>query len=64
MTAILVDSNILLDIFEDDVHWADWSESTLNRYSTSYTLSVNPIIYAEVSVGFERIIFLLAPMLR
>lgn len=55
MTPFLVDSNILLDIFEDDAQWADWSETTLNQYAASYLPSINPIIYAEVSVGFARI---------
>ena len=55
MTPFLVDSNILLDIFEDDTHWADWSETTLHQYATSHSPVVNPIIYAEVSVGFARI---------
>ncbi len=55
MTPFLVDSNILLDIFEDDAQWADWSETTLNQYAASYIPSINPIIYAEVSVGFARI---------
>ena len=43
MTPVLIDSNILLDIFEDDVQWADWAESTLNHYAESHTLSINPI---------------------
>ena len=55
MTPVLIDSNILLDIFEDDVQWADWAESTLNHYAESHTLSINPIVYAEVSIGFARI---------
>ena len=55
MTPVLVDSNILLDIFEDDAQWADWSETTLERYATSQTPTINPIIYAEVSIGFARI---------
>ena len=55
MTPFLVDSNILLDIFEDDAQWADWSETTLHQYATSHTPAINPIIYAEVSVGFARI---------
>jgi predicted nucleic acid-binding protein len=55
MTAILVDSNVILDIFEDDEHWADWSESMLDQYADSYTLAINPVIYAEVSIGFTRI---------
>lgn len=44
-----------MDIFEDDARWADWSESTLNQYAESHTLSINPIVYAEVSIGFARI---------
>ena len=55
MTAVLVDSNVILDIFEDDEHWADWSESMLDQYADSYTLSINPVIYAEVSVGFAAL---------
>ena len=55
MTPFLVDSNILLDIFEDDAQWADWSETTLQQYAASHTPTINPVIYAEVSVGFARI---------
>ena len=55
MSTVLVDSNVLLDIFEDDKHWANWSESTLNGYASSYTLAINAVIYAEVSIGFARI---------
>jgi predicted nucleic acid-binding protein len=55
MNGVLVDSNVILDIFLDDPHWADWSEMTLARYVISHTLSINPIIYTEVSIGFERI---------
>jgi hypothetical protein len=55
MRGILVDSNVLLDIFEDDPVWAQWSEEMLERYSATHVLCISPIIYAEVSVGFERI---------
>lgn len=55
MTPLLVDSNILLDIFEDDAQWADWSATTLEQYATSHTPTINAIIYAEVSIGFARI---------
>ncbi len=55
MMGLLVDSNIILDIFLDDPHWADWSESTLSNYSAHTTLYINTTIYTEVSVGFEKI---------
>ena len=55
MRKLLVDSNVLLDVFEDDPVWADWSETMLETYSAEYVLCINPIIYAEISVGFQRI---------
>jgi len=55
MKGILIDSSVILDLFEDDPNWAEWSESTLHRYSITHTLYINPIIYSEVSIGFERI---------
>jgi predicted nucleic acid-binding protein len=55
MKGILVDSNVILDIFLDDPDWADWSETVLAKYSDRTTLYINPIIYTEVSAGFEKI---------
>ena len=55
MKGVFVDSNIILDVFLDDPKWADWSESTLERYSENSTLYINPIVYTEISIGFERI---------
>ena len=50
-----MDSNVLLDVFEDDATWGDWSESMLDRMSETRTLIINPIIYSEVSIGFRGI---------
>ena len=55
MNGLLVDSNVILDIFLDDPNWADWSESSLARYSVHTKLYINSIVYAEVSIAFERI---------
>ena len=55
MKGLLVDSNVILDIFLDDPDWADWSESALANYSVHTTLFINSIVYTEVSVGFEKI---------
>jgi predicted nucleic acid-binding protein len=52
---ILVDSNILLDIVTEDKKWFQWSSETLARHAGDNALAINPIIYAEVSIGFERI---------
>lgn len=55
MSQVLVDSNVILDIFLDDPVWANWSEMTLNQYVKSHQLIINPIIYTELSIGFQRI---------
>jgi len=55
MTGLLVDSNVLLDVFEADPVWAEWAESKLHKYSQTHTLYINPIIYSEISIGFARI---------
>lgn len=55
MTPVLVDSNVLLDIATDDQRWADWSVTAVEREAGRARLVINPIIYAEVSVGYERV---------
>jgi predicted nucleic acid-binding protein len=52
---VLVDANILLDVFSEDPEWAAWSEAALVEALDVGPLSINPIIYAEISVRFERI---------
>jgi predicted nucleic acid-binding protein len=54
-TEVLVDSNILLDILEEDANWYEWSATQLQTAADRAALIINPIIYAEVSVGFGRI---------
>ncbi|MFH0788899.1 MAG: type II toxin-antitoxin system VapC family toxin [Pseudomonadota bacterium] len=55
MKGILVDSNIILDLFQNDPKWADWSETTLEKYSQQAVLYINSIVYSEVSIGFVQI---------
>ena len=52
---ILVDTNVILDVVEDDARWADWSQQQLEAASQRYTLSINPVIYAELSIAYRRI---------
>jgi len=47
---ILVDSNVLLDIFTEDERWFDWSSEKIEYHAERDILGINPIIYAEVSV--------------
>ena len=55
MNGVFVDSCVLLDLFTDDLKWADWSEKILSVYSQTNTLYINSIVYTEISIGFNRI---------
>jgi len=51
----LVDSNVILDLTTDDPNWFAWSAEALSRAADESALAINPIIYAEVSIGFRTI---------
>ena len=55
MTAVLVDSNVLLDIMTEDARWFSWSAETLADAADRFRLVINPIIFAEVSIRYSRI---------
>jgi predicted nucleic acid-binding protein len=55
VTVTLVDSNVLLDVATGDPEWAAWSEAALAKAANSGSLVINPLVYAEVSVGFPTI---------
>jgi predicted nucleic acid-binding protein len=52
---VLVDSNVILDVATEDATWFDWSAGELARAAGSSRLAINPLIYAEVSVRYERV---------
>lgn len=55
MSATLVDTNVLLDVFTEDPVWFGWSSGALERAAESGPLYVNPIVYAETSAHFDTI---------
>ncbi len=55
MNAVLVDSNVLLDVATNDPIWSLWSAEALEHAANQAPLIINPLIYAEVSVAFRRI---------
>jgi len=55
MDPILVDSNIILDLATQDPVWAGRSGDLLAREAETATLVINPIIFAEVSVGYAQV---------
>ena len=52
---MLVDTNVLVDVLENDPDWADWSITQLQAQSRVYRLVINPIIYAELSLAFSTV---------
>jgi predicted nucleic acid-binding protein len=55
VTTVLVDSNVILDVITVDPVWGAWSEEQLECLADEHVLAINPLIYAEIAVGFERI---------
>ena len=55
MAEMMVDSSVLLDVLTEDPAWFEWSSRTLEETAENHILVINPIIYAEVSIGFDRI---------
>jgi predicted nucleic acid-binding protein len=51
----LVDSNVLLDVLTEDATWYEWSSEAIESRAERSVLVIDPIIYAEVSIRFERI---------
>ncbi len=52
---MLVDTNVLVDVLENDPDWADWSIAQLQAQSKVHRLVINPIIYSELSLTFSTI---------
>lgn len=51
----LVDANVLLDIITEDEDWMAWSADALSTAAAHGDLVINPIVYAEVSLGYDTI---------
>ena len=52
---MLVDTNVLVDVLENDPQWADWSITQLRAQSQIHRLVINQIIYAELSLTFSTV---------
>ena len=55
MATVLIDSCIITDLANPDSDWFEWSASALENLDQNNCLEINPIIYAECSVGYSRI---------
>jgi hypothetical protein len=52
---LLVDTNVLVDVLQDDPQWANWSIGQLRAQASVHQLTINPIIYAEISLSFSTL---------
>jgi predicted nucleic acid-binding protein len=53
--ATLIDSCVLLDVITGDPGWAEWSARQIGAAMDAGRVVINPLIYAEVSVGYETL---------
>ncbi|HET8799235.1 MAG TPA: type II toxin-antitoxin system VapC family toxin [Thermoanaerobaculia bacterium] len=51
----LVDSNVILDLVTNDPKWAAWSAEALARAADQSVLAINPLIFAEIAIGFATV---------
>jgi predicted nucleic acid-binding protein len=52
---LLVDTNVLVDVLQDDPQWADWSIRQMRAQASIHQLAINPVIYAEISLSFSTL---------
>jgi hypothetical protein len=52
---LLVDTNVLVDVLQNDPQWADGSIAQMRAQSSLHALVINPIIYAEMSLSFSTL---------
>ena len=52
---LLVDTNVLVDVLQNEPQWADWSIAQLRAQAKLHALAINPVIYAEMSLSFSTL---------
>ena len=52
---VLVDTNVVVDVWQHDAEWSGWSVAQLRAQAQVHELAINPIIYAELSLSYESI---------
>lgn len=52
---VIVDTNVLVNVLEDDPDWVEWSAGRMREMSKVHELAINPVIYAELSLTFDAV---------
>jgi predicted nucleic acid-binding protein len=55
MRPVLVDSNVIIDIAQEDPTWFEWSVAALGKAAENSALVINPLIYTEVSISYQKL---------
>lgn len=55
MNSTLVDSNVIIDLFDEESEWREWSDAMLSRAARRGPLVINPIVFAEICAGFDSL---------
>ena len=55
MNSTLIDANVLIDLFDDSSEWQGWSDAMLAQCLERGPLVINPIVFAEISLGFSSL---------
>ena len=55
MATTLVDTNVLFDYLSEVSEWFDWSAAMIADAAENGALAINQIIFAEISVRYDRI---------
>jgi len=50
---VFVDSSVLLDIFNADEMWGEWSSNTLHQLSDKHQLVINISVFTEIAFNFS-----------
>ena len=52
---IFVDTNVIVDVVTNNPGWQGWSLQQLDAAALRGRLVINAVVYAELSIGFERL---------
>jgi predicted nucleic acid-binding protein len=55
MRSTLIDSNVLIDLFDDDSEWRGWCDAMVADSMRQGRVVINPLIFAEVAAGFSSL---------
>ncbi|MBV8777747.1 MAG: PIN domain-containing protein [Alphaproteobacteria bacterium] len=50
---MLFDTNVLIDVIDNDPAWADWSQEQLDLANAIGEVCINDVVYAELSIGYR-----------